>query len=112
MGDGGAARYAGEPGALPTTEQPTARPGFSPVPCGGYLTEDGKHQRREFQGSRDDIRRQILAQKDLSPVERDQLLDGLSSRGNVFPFDAWAMVPLEHELLAAPAWWDWYQPNF
>jgi hypothetical protein len=78
----------------------------------GYLTEDGKHQRREFQGSRDDIRRQILAQKDLPPVERDQLLDALSSRGNVFPFDAWAMVPLEHELLAAPAWWDWYQPNF
>jgi membrane-associated protease RseP (regulator of RpoE activity) len=77
----------------------------------GYLTEDGKHQRREFQGSRDDIRRQILAQKDLPSIERDQLLDALSSRGDVFPSDAWAMVPLEHELLAAPAWWGWY-PDF
>jgi hypothetical protein len=77
----------------------------------GYLTEDGKHQRVAFQGTRDEIRQKILAQKDLPALERDQLLDALNARDNVFPFDAWAMAPLEHELLAPPAWWGWY-PDF
>jgi membrane-associated protease RseP (regulator of RpoE activity) len=74
----------------------------------GYLAEDGTHKRLEFQGSRDEIRQKILAQKNLPATERDQLLDALSARDITFPFDAWAMLPLEHELMAAPAWWGWH----
>ena len=77
----------------------------------GYLTGDGKHKRLEFQGSRDDIRQQILAQQDLPATERDQLLDALTARNDVFPFDSRVIGPLERELLAAPAWWGW-NPDF
>ena len=78
----------------------------------GYLTGDGKHKRLEFQGSRNEIRQQILAQKDLPATERDQLLDALSARDDdMFPFGTWAVVPLERELLAAPSRWGGY-PDF
>jgi membrane-associated protease RseP (regulator of RpoE activity) len=73
----------------------------------GFLAEDGTHKRLEFQGSRDEIRQKILAQKNLPATERDQLLDALTARDEVFPFDARAFGPLEHELLAAPPWWGW-----
>jgi membrane-associated protease RseP (regulator of RpoE activity) len=76
----------------------------------GYLSEDGKHQHREFKGSRDEIRQQILAQKDLPTTERNQLLDALNPRSEDFPFGPWAMA-LEHELMTPPAWWGWH-PDF
>ena len=76
----------------------------------GYLTQDGTHKRLEFQGSRDEIRQKILAQKDLPATERDQLLDAVTARDAMFPFpfDNWAIVPFDRELLAAPPWWGWY----
>jgi membrane-associated protease RseP (regulator of RpoE activity) len=77
----------------------------------GYLTQDGTHKRLEFQGSRDEIRQQILAQKDLPATERDQLLDALTARDVVFPFANWGFVPFDQELLAAPTWWGW-TPDF
>jgi membrane-associated protease RseP (regulator of RpoE activity) len=73
----------------------------------GYLADDGTHKRLEFKGSRDEIRQKILAQKNLPATERDQLLDALTARDEVIPFDTWAFGPLEHELLAAPPWWGW-----
>jgi membrane-associated protease RseP (regulator of RpoE activity) len=74
----------------------------------GYLADDGTHKRLEFQGSRDEIRQKILAQKNLPATERNQLLDALTARDEVvFPFDVGAFGPLEHEMLAAPSWWGW-----
>jgi hypothetical protein len=77
----------------------------------GYLAKDGTHKRLEFRGNRDDIRQQILAQKDLPATERDQLLDALTARDAVFPYDTWGFAPFEREMLAAPSWWGW-TPNF
>jgi membrane-associated protease RseP (regulator of RpoE activity) len=73
----------------------------------GYLADDGTHKRLEFKGSRDEIRQKIMAQKNLPATERAQLLDALTARDEVIPFDTWAIGPLEHELFAAPPWWGW-----
>jgi membrane-associated protease RseP (regulator of RpoE activity) len=72
----------------------------------GFLADDGSHKRLEFQGSRDEIRQKILAQKNLPATERDQLLDALTARDEI-PFDTRAFGPLEHALMAAPPWWGW-----
>lgn len=77
----------------------------------GYLAKDGTHKRLEFQGTREEIHQQILAQKDLPVTERDQLLDALTSRDEVFPFMNWPDVPFDQNLLVPPPWWGWY-PNF
>ncbi len=78
----------------------------------GYLTKDGTHKRLEFQGTRDEIHQQILAQKDLPVTERNQLLDALTARDDVFPFDSWGLAPFDQEFLAVPPpWWGW-SPDF
>ena len=77
----------------------------------GYLNEDGKHERLEFQGSRDEIRQQIRARKDLPVTERDQLMEALSARDDSLPFDPRAIGALERELFAPPGRWGWY-PNY
>jgi hypothetical protein len=73
----------------------------------GYLAKDGTHKRLDFQGTRQEIRQQILTQKDLPDKERDQLLDALSSRDDVFPFHDWPPMPPERGFPPAP-WWGWY----
>jgi hypothetical protein len=77
----------------------------------GYLAKDGTHKRLEFKGTRDEIRQQIQAQKDLPATERDQLLDALSSRDDAFPFHNWPFMPFDQEFLAPPPSWVWY-PDF
>jgi hypothetical protein len=77
----------------------------------GYLAKDGTHKRLEFKGTRDEIRQQIQAQKDLPATERDQLLDALSSRDDAFPFHNWPFMPFDQEFLAPPPPWGWY-PDF
>jgi hypothetical protein len=77
----------------------------------GYLAKDGTHKRLEFKGTRDEIRQQIQAQKDLPATERDQLLDALSSRDDTFPFHDWPFMPFDQEFLAPPPSWVWY-PDF
>jgi PDZ domain len=77
----------------------------------GYLTKDGTHKRLEFQGTRDEIRQQIQAQKDLPATERGQLLDALTSRDDVFPFGNPGFAPFDQEFLAPPPWWVW-SPDF
>jgi PDZ domain len=78
----------------------------------GYLAKDGSHKDLEFQGSRDHIRQQILAQKDLPKIERDQLLDALTARDGSFPQGYWpSSVPFEQDFLAPPPWWGW-RPEF
>ena len=78
----------------------------------GYLTKDGTHKRLEFQGTRDEIRQQILAQKDLPATERDQLLDALTARDDIFPLAHWGFAPFDQEFLAVPPpWWGW-SPDF
>lgn len=44
-----------------------------------YLDQDGKKQRHEFEGTREEIAEQIRAEKDLPEEEREQLLSGLQS---------------------------------
>jgi serine protease Do len=73
----------------------------------GYLAKDGTHKRLEFQGTRDEIRQQIQAQKDLPATERDQLLDALTSRDDVFPFGNLGLAPFDQEFLAVPPSWVW-----
>jgi hypothetical protein len=73
----------------------------------GYLAKDGTHKRLEFKGTRDEIRQQIQAQKDLPATERDQLLDALSSRDEVFPFANLGFAPFDQEFLALPPSWVW-----
>ena len=77
----------------------------------GYLTKDGTHKRLEFKGTRDEIRQQIQAQKDLPATERDQLLDALTSRDDVFPFGNLGFAPFDQEFLALPPSWVW-SPDF
>jgi membrane-associated protease RseP (regulator of RpoE activity) len=78
----------------------------------GYLAKNGSNERLEFQGTRDEIREQILAQKDLPATERNQLLDALTARDDVFPFANWGFAPFDQELLAMPPpWWGW-SPDF
>jgi hypothetical protein len=78
-----------------------------------YRNSEGTEKRLEFQGSRDAIRQQILAQKDLPDMERNQLLDALTSRDDFFP-SAFAPFPpfgpFQRNYLAPP-WWDWH-PDF
>ncbi len=49
-----------------------------------YLTRQGEKKRMEFEGSRAEIRDQILRQDDLPEVERNQLLGVLTGRDDLF----------------------------
>ena len=71
-----------------------------------YLDANGELEKRQFTGSRDEIRDQLMRQKDLPPVERDQLLDALSARGDFAP-----MAPPFGRHLRPPPWLNW-QPGF
>ena len=48
-----------------------------------YLNDQGEKKRLEFQGSRSEIRDQILRQDDLPEIERNQLLDVLTGRDDL-----------------------------
>jgi hypothetical protein len=56
-----------------------------------YLDKEGKNQHHEFEGTREEIRKQIESEKDLPDDEREQLLGGLNlRRGKLlqpFPWD-------------------------
>lgn len=77
----------------------------------GYLAEDGTHKHLEFEGTRELIRQQILAQKDLPDTERGQLLDALTARDDGFPFRYQPVMPFEQRFPAPPPWWGWH-PDF
>ncbi len=53
----------------------------------GYETKDGKIERRAFEGTREEIRQEIMAQKDLPANEREHLLRGLDTPGEDSQFD-------------------------
>ena len=76
----------------------------------GYLTTDGNHKSLEFQGTRDEIRQQILAQNDLPDTERNQLMTALTSRDVYFPFPDWPFQAFEQDF-PLPPWWSGY-PQF
>ena len=52
-----------------------------------YLDENGKLAQRKFEGSLGEIHRDILAKKDLPPIERGQLLRSLDLSHNVNVFE-------------------------
>ncbi len=62
-----------------------------------YLAGDGSKRKMEFEGSRDEIRDQILKQEDLPPLERRQLLSALTARDDwvspAFPFNQGFFLP-------------------
>lgn len=49
-----------------------------------YLDDEGNKKRLEFEGSRAEIRDQILRQDDLPEIERNQLLEMLTGRDDLF----------------------------
>ncbi len=49
-----------------------------------YLTKEGSKKKLEFEGTRAQIRDQILRQDDLPEIERNQLLDLLTGRDDLF----------------------------
>jgi hypothetical protein len=77
----------------------------------GYLTKHGTHTRLEFQGPREQIRQQLQTQQDLPAMEREQSLDALSSRDDIFPFGNRGFAPFGQEFPALPPWWGW-SPDF
>lgn len=62
-----------------------------------YLDQGGEKKKLEFTGTRDQIRQQILQQKDMPDIERKQLLDTLTSRDDLFmpafPFNQGFYLP-------------------
>ena len=72
-----------------------------------YLTAGGGVVKHEFTGTREEIREQILRQKDLPPLERQQLLDAVASRDQAFPFGE----RFAEHFFAPPRWFNW-QPDF
>lgn len=67
-----------------------------------FLGTDGKLVRQEFTGSRDEIRAQVMKEKDLPPIERNQLLEALSARDDIFMPGDW-YAPRFY----LPPWLDW-----
>jgi hypothetical protein len=52
----------------------------------GYMDKDGKVQKHEYEGTRDEIRKKIDGDKDLMPNERFHLIRGLDLQDGNFPF--------------------------
>lgn len=67
-----------------------------------YLDKDGKKQHHEFEGTRDEIRQQIEAEKDLPANEKEHLERGLDLRGPMIPDDLWS--PYREPMRR---WYDW-----
>ncbi|MEZ5543490.1 MAG: PDZ domain-containing protein [Pseudomonadota bacterium] len=73
-----------------------------------YLDVNGKLETYQFTGSRDEIRRQVMRQRNLPAVEREQLLNALSARDEL----AWPVDPFGHRMFMMP-WTDIYpDPDF
>jgi len=51
----------------------------------GFLDKDGKIEQRTFEGTREEIHKDIAAQKDLPAIERDHLLRSLDIPNSEFP---------------------------
>lgn len=112
---------------------PTPRHGFSPNPQPGasaenwenfdslslrrledgrfkaeiqYLGTDGRVVKDEFTGTRGEIRKQVIKEQDLPPIERKQLLDALSGRDDFSGPGDW-YVPHFY----VPPWFYW-QPSY
>ena len=59
-----------------------------------FLGDDGKLVNKEFTGSRDAIRDQLMSQRDLPRAERFQLLDALNARDRfMLPPPEWGYLP-------------------
>jgi hypothetical protein len=54
-----------------------------------YLDKDGQKQHHRFEGTREEIRSQIQAEKDLPSDEREHLLRGLNLQGQPVMPDFW-----------------------
>jgi membrane-associated protease RseP (regulator of RpoE activity) len=71
-----------------------------------FLGDDGKLIKKEFDGSRDEIRQQIMHQRDLPRRERQQLLQALGSNDNFMPTPG-GFAPGFY----GPDWFNW-QPGY
>jgi len=58
-----------------------------------YLNKDGKMEHQEFEGTRDEIHKAILAQKDLPGNEREQLLRSLDMPGGELEIPGFHVIP-------------------
>jgi membrane-associated protease RseP (regulator of RpoE activity) len=73
-----------------------------------YFGKDGKLVKQEFTGTRDAIRKQIVEQRDLPSAERNQLLEALSARDDLFaPPLGWTVPGF-----FMPPWFNNWQPDF
>jgi membrane-associated protease RseP (regulator of RpoE activity) len=74
-----------------------------------YFGKDGKLLKQEFTGTRDAIREQIAKQPDLPSAERNQLLEALSARDELFapPPLGWIAPGF-----LMPPWFSNWQPDF
>jgi hypothetical protein len=73
-----------------------------------YLDKDGHKQHHQFQGTREEIRSQVQAEKDLPVNERKHLLRGLSLRDEPTLPDFWYGPQRGHafDMMSYP-WYDW-----
>jgi membrane-associated protease RseP (regulator of RpoE activity) len=71
----------------------------------GYMDQEGKLQTREFEGTREEIDKAILAQKDLPASEREHLLRGLD-----MPGEEW-LLPRVHVFPGHGLSWDFDRPD-
>ncbi len=67
-----------------------------------YLDQDGKKQQHAFEGTRDEIRKQIEEEKDLPANEKKHLMQGLDLHRPIVPDDFWSPY---RDL--SRHWYDW-----
>jgi hypothetical protein len=73
-----------------------------------YLDKDGQKQHHQFEGTREEIRSQVQAEKDLPGNEREHLLRGLSSQDEPTMPDFWYGPQWSHEFDVMPyTWYHW-----
>ena len=69
-----------------------------------YLDKNGKKEHHEFEGTREEIQKQIEAEKDLPPNEKEHLVRGLDFRSSVPPDAFW---PHYRDRGPWRNWYDW-----
>lgn len=67
-----------------------------------FLGDEGKLVKKEYKGTRESIRNQIVMQQDLPPPERQQLLEALSARDYFMPSSGWYAPGFY-----SPEWFSW-----
>jgi len=76
-----------------------------------YLNEDGKKEHHQFEGTREEIRSQVKAEKDLPANEREHILRGLDMQDESIMPEFWFGQRWPRELDMTP--YGWYeQPDW